>query len=214
MASHKLYWISHAVVRSLFDQLLIGEVEGLENIPRRGACILAANHCSHLDPPLTGCRILRRLTFFARKTLWKPGIAAWWLDGVGTIPVDRDGESDVSALKRTLLTLQQGGLLTLFPEGTRSPDGSLQEPKPGIGLIAARSQAMVIPCRIFNSHLVLSRKSKLPNLRTRIHIVYGQPIPPSQYDPGREAGKQRYQTIARRIMDRIAQLKRPRPRVI
>lgn len=210
----RVYWICHSTIRYVYKQLISGDIEGLQNIPQSGACILAVNHASHLDPPLIGCNVTRKINFFARKTLWKPGLASWWLDIIGTIPIDRDGDSDINAMKRTLGTLKQGGLLTLFPEGTRSLDGNLQTAKPGIGLIAGKSQATIVPCRLFNTFGVLSRDSKLPNLSSRIHMVYGKPLAPSEFDPGRQAGKQRYQIIADRIMEAISKLKQPRPTVI
>lgn len=209
-----IYWTSHSIIQTVYEQFISGEISGTKHIPKEGPCILAANHASHLDPPLIGSQLKRKVTFFARKTLWKPGIPSWWLDTVGAIPVDRDGESDVSALKNTLKTLKDGGLLTLFPEGTRSQDGNLQKAKPGIGLIAAKSQAQLIPCRIFNSHPVLSKASKLPNLNNRIHINYGKPLDIKEIDPGKTAGKERYQIIADRIMEAISKIPKPRASII
>jgi 1-acyl-sn-glycerol-3-phosphate acyltransferase len=113
-----------------------------------------------------------------------------------------------------LAALKNGGVLTLFPEGTRSPDGTLQSAKPGIGLIAAKSQSAIVPCRIFNAHKALSKESKLPNLNLSIHIVYGKPLLPIDYDPGKSAGKQRYQQIADNIMSAISKIKRPRLSVV
>ncbi|MDQ8203690.1 lysophospholipid acyltransferase family protein [Pelagicoccus sp. SDUM812003] len=212
--SERVFWFSHTVARTVLDHLLIGEVEGLNNVPRHGACILAVNHASHFDPPLIGCLVMREITFFARKTLWINKAASWWLDSVGTIPVDRDGDSDIKAMRATLGTLKNGGLLSLFPEGTRSKDGALQSAKPGIGLIAAKSQATVIPCRIFNSHRVLSKGKVLPNFNLRVHMRYGKPLSPEDYDPGKEAGKQRFQVVADRIMAEIAKLDRPRAKAL
>lgn len=212
--SPTIYNISQKIAGGLLSQLLIGEVEGMENIPAKGPVILAVNHASHFDPPLIGCLLRRQINFFARKTLWFNKAASWWLDSVGTIPVDRDGDSDIAAMKATLNTLKNGGLLSLFPEGTRSPDGQLQTAKPGIGLIAAKSQATVIPCRIFNSHKVLSKGKALPNFNLSVHMRYGKPLTPSVYDPGREAGKQRFQVVADRIMAEIAKLSRPRAVVL
>lgn len=206
----RVYWLSHGIAATVLKHLLIGEVEGLHKVPKRGPCILAVNHASHFDPPLIGCLLRRPINFFARKSLWFNSVASWWLDSVGTIPVDRDGDSDLKAMKATLNALKAGGLLTLFPEGTRSPNGKLQSAKPGIGLIAARSQATVIPCRIFNSHRVLSKGKALPNLNLRVHLRYGSPLDPEDYDPGKEAGKERFQLIADRIMAEIAKLTRPR----
>ncbi|MEM9160744.1 MAG: lysophospholipid acyltransferase family protein [Verrucomicrobiota bacterium] len=209
ISGNTVYWVSHDIIYTLYRSFLGGTVSGIKNIPRAGPCIMASNHESHLDPPVVGCSLRRRVTFFARKTLWKPGIPAWWLNMIETIPVDRDGDSDTGAMKATLRTLKSGGLLTLFPEGTRSKDGKLQKPKPGIGFIAAKSQAKIVPCRIFNSHKVLSRDSKLPNLSSKVHVVYGKPLLPEDYDPGRAAGKQRFQQIAEKIMAEIAKLKKP-----
>lgn len=210
----RVYWVSFWFIRSFYRTLLLGDVEGLNHVPRSGAVILAANHTSHLDPPILGCSILRAVTYFARKTLWKPGIGASWMDAVGAIPIDRDGESDIQAMKKTLAALKAGGVLTLFPEGTRSPDGTLQSAKPGIGLIAAKSQSAIVPCRIFNAHRALSKDSTLPNFNLSIHIVYGKPLQPEDYDPGRDAGKERYQRIADNIMSAIRKIQRPRPSVI
>lgn len=208
--SPAIYRASATFAAGVLSQLLIGDVQGMKNVPAKGPAILAVNHASHFDPPLIGCLLPRPINFFARKTLWFNKAANWWLDSVGTIPVDRDGDSDIKAMKATLYTLKAGGLLTLFPEGTRSPDGTLQAAKPGIGLIAAKSQATVIPCRIFNSSKVLSKGKVLPNFDLSVHLRYGQPMPPAIYDPGKEAGKQRYQIVADRIMAEIAKLERPR----
>lgn len=139
---------------------------------------------------------------------------SWWLDSVGCIPVDRDGDGDIGAMKKTLRTLKSGGYLSLFPEGTRSKDGTLQKAKPGIGLMAVKSQAIIVPCRLFDSHKVLSRESILPNVDLAVHLRYGKPLTPAEYDPGKEAGKARYQIVANRIMEAISNLTRPRPTVI
>jgi 1-acyl-sn-glycerol-3-phosphate acyltransferase len=207
-----LYGISHYLITVAYDALFRGEIAGLENVPQTGPFLVASNHASHLDPPLVGCHIPRQMAFFARKTLWKPGLASKWLDGVGAIPVDRDGGSDVGAIKNVLRTLQSGKALTLFPEGTRSPDGTLQPAKSGVGMIACRSRVPVLPARIFNSHIAFGKDGKL-RLGTRVSIVYGQPLQPADYDDPK-AGKDRYQLASEKIMAAIAALQEPLPVVI
>ena len=98
----RVYGLCHYFLRVLFDMCFRGEVTGLDNLPKSGGFLLAANHASFLDPPLIGCQISRQIAYFARKTLWQGGLSSWWLDTVGTIPVDRDGGQDVSAIKRVL----------------------------------------------------------------------------------------------------------------
>lgn len=189
-----------------------GEVVGADRLPRTGGFLIAANHTSHLDPFLIGAHVPRQVAFFARKTLWKPGLVAWWLDTVGTIPVDRDGGSDVTAIKRVLQALKQGRTIIMFPEGTRSPTGQLQPPKPGVGMFACRAQVPVVPTRIFGSFEAFGKSGSV-RLGTPVSVVFGRPMPPSEYDrPG--AGKERYQIASERIMAEIARLQLPVERVL
>jgi 1-acyl-sn-glycerol-3-phosphate acyltransferase len=208
-----VYGLFHYLISLGYGMWFRGEVAGQENLPKDGAFLVAANHASFMDPPFVGCQIPRQLCFFARKTLWKPGVAAWWLDAVGTIPVDRDGGQDVSALKRVLRALKDNKGLILFPEGTRSPDGQLQTPKPGVGFIVCRSQVPVIPARIFGSFEAYGKGRSFPRLGTAVSVVFGKPILPSEYDAP-DAGKERYQVASDRIMARIAQLKAPEIKIV
>jgi 1-acyl-sn-glycerol-3-phosphate acyltransferase len=208
-----VYGFFHYLAQALYGIAFRGQVVGQDNLPTRGAFLMAANHASFIDPPVVGCMVPRQLCFFARKTLWKPGIASWWLDTVGTIPVDRDGGQDVSALKRVLRALKEDKGLILFPEGTRSPNGELQAPKAGVGFIVCRSQVPVVPVRIFGSFEAFGRGVKIPRLGTPISVVFGAPILPTQYDEP-AAGKERYQIASDRIMAEIAMLRLPPETVV
>ena len=208
----RVYGFFHYLALNIYEACFRGEVAGLQNVPRTGPFIIAANHASHLDPPIIGSLVPRQMSFFARKTLWNSRIARWWLDIVGTIPVDRDSGSDVSAIKNVLRSLQAGKALILFPEGTRSPDGRLQKAKSGVGLIACRTQAPVVPVRIFDSHLAFGRGRGL-RPGTPVSVVFGRPLAPAEYDQPAD-GKERYQRASERIMAAIAALERPRQTVV
>ena len=208
-----VYGFSHYLAATAYDTLFRGDVAGLENLPRTGGFLLATNHASHLDPFLVGSQLPRQVTFFARKTLWTPGLPSWWLDAVGVIPVDRDGGSDITAMKRVLTALKQQKIIIMFPEGTRSRDGLLHPPKPGVGLFACRTQVPVVPARIFGSFEALGKGGKIPRFGTPVTVVYGPPLMPADYDPP-DAGKQRYQVASARIMARIAALEPPHVEVI
>lgn len=208
----RVYGFCHYVLRVGFDMFFRGEVVGLEHLPPRGGFLLAANHASFIDPPMIGCQISRQIAYFARKTLWKGGFSSWWLDTVGTIPVDRDGGQDISAIKRVLKAIKDERGLILFPEGTRTPDGQLQPAKPGVGFIACKTQVPVVPVRIFGSYEAFGKGRRL-QLGVPVTIVFGRPIPASAYDhPG--AGKDRAQIASERIMAGISRLERPPERVI
>ncbi len=206
-----VYALSHHLLAVAHSAFFRGEMVGLDNIPQHGPFLIAANHASFLDPPFVGCQVPRPMAFFARKTLWKGGLVSWWLNTVGCIPVDRDG-SDVAAIKNVLRALQAGRALVLFPEGTRSPDGTLQPPKAGVGLIACRAQVPLVPARIFNSHLALGRTGP-PQLGIPVSVVYGRPLAPADYDDP-AAGKERYQRASEKIMSAIAALELPPPQVV
>ena len=207
-----VYGFFHYLATVIYSMFFRGEVFGSENLPQEGSFLIAANHASFLDPPFIGSQVPRQIAYFARKTLWNGSLSSWWLDAVGTIPVDRDGGQDVSAIKRVLKALKNDKGLILFPEGTRTFDGHLQEPKAGVGLIACRAQVPVIPARIFGSYEAFGKGRSL-KLGTPVTIVFGEPILPEEYHDA-SAGKARYQVASTRIFARIAGLKQPSLAVI
>lgn len=207
-----LYGVCHYIIGQIHQTFFRGEVKGLENLPLQGGFIIASNHASHLDPPVVGGVIQRQVCFFARKTLWKPGFASWWLNNVGTIPVDRDGGTDVTAIKRVLQALKNEKVIILFPEGTRSPDGNLQTAKPGVGLLACRTGVPVVPARVFGSFKAFGKDGRL-RLGIPVSVVFGEPLSPTDYDDP-SAGKERYLRASQRIMEAIARLKEPKPTIV
>jgi 1-acyl-sn-glycerol-3-phosphate acyltransferase len=207
-----LYGFFHTLCQLAHQMFFRGDVAGIGNLPRTGGYIVAANHASHLDPPIVGQFLPRQVAFFARKTLWKPGVAAWWLDKVGTIPVDRDGGVSVDAVKRVLQALASGRVVIMFPEGTRSLDGRLQAPKPGIGLLACRAQVPVVPARVFGSFEAYGKKGAL-HLGTPVSVTFGRPLQPTEFDNPAD-GKERYVNAAKRIMAAITRIGPPGATVV
>ena len=189
-----------------------GDVVGTEHIPATGPFLIAGNHASHLDPPFIGSQVPRQMRPFARKTLWSGKVFSWWLDRVECIPVDRDN-GDVGAIRKVLQALHDNRGIILFPEGTRSPDGHLQKPKAGVGLMACKTGAPVVPARIYGSFEAFGKGATFPRFGTRVDVVFGPPITAAEYDDPK-AGKERYQIASDRIFARIAALPRPRYEVI
>ena len=181
------------------------EAYGLENIPRTGAFLLACNHNSFLDPLIAGCLLPRQIYFFARKTLFDSPCWRWLLSRLRTIPIDREGGSDITAFKHVFATLRAGNGLLVFPEGTRSSEGTLQKARRGVGLIACRTQVPIVPTRIFGSYGTWGRHHKFLTLDSPLSVVYGKPIFPGDYDPGK-MHPDRFQKVADEIMKAIGQL--------
>lgn len=186
-----------------FETLYRLEAEGLENIPSKGPLLIASNHASFMDPPIIGGVFPRGCWFFARKTLFKGPISNYFLRELLTIPVDRDGDSDVGAMKRVVQLLKAEESIVIFPEGTRTRNGLPQPIRPGIGWLACKGGASILPTRIEGSFDIWNREHKLPVLGPTLKITFGQPITPEEYDPGASVGKARFQISAERIEARL-----------
>ena len=207
LAMTPFYGFFHYFAGAVYQMWFRGAVIGTENFPAAGPFLIASNHASHLDPPIVGSQISKQMRFFARRSLWNNRLLAWWLDKVETIPVERDS-GDIGAIKRVLQALKEDRAVVLFPEGTRSPDGHLQKAKAGVGLMACKTGVPVVPCRVYGSFAAFGKGAKIPRFGSPVTVVFGRPIPASDYDDP-TAGKARYETAAQRIMDRIAALPEP-----
>ncbi|TVP77035.1 MAG: 1-acyl-sn-glycerol-3-phosphate acyltransferase [Puniceicoccaceae bacterium] len=207
----KLYDATQRIADWYFNSFYDYTQSGKHHIPATGPVIFAANHVSFYDPPAIGACVPRRINYFARDTLFR-GLFGKALLEIGTIPVAREN-SEVKSLKAIFKTLKAGGAVAIYPEGTRSPDGQLTEPKAGAGMIACKSQATVIPTRLFGTYEIFGRSHKIPTIGGPIHIAYGAPMTASEIDPGKDH-PERYLEASRRIMASIAKLQLPHHRII
>ncbi len=204
-----LYWVSWWIVHGFCRLYFRLEARGLENVPRRGPVIIASNHVSYLDPPVIGCLIPRVVNFLARDTLFRNPIFGAVLLKYQAVPVDR--ESGAAGLRAILDRLHTGGLIIVFPEGTRSLDGSLLSAKPGVGMTVLKSAAPVVPVRVLGSFESLGRHQWFPRPR-KIIVCFGAA---ESFAAAREEAvtctkprlKQMYQQVADELMARIAALK-------
>ena len=175
-------------------------IEGAENIPTHGPAIIAPNHVSHTDPPLIAITNKRRpVTIMAKEELFHIPVIGPYIRALGMFPVNR-GSADRAALKVALDALANGRLLVIFPEGTRGDGVTLQEPERGLGLMAMKSGAPVIPAYIHGTSKMMPRGGKIH--RARVGMVYGKPILPQDYT-GKGAGDQ----LATDVMNSIAALR-------
>lgn len=202
----QLYKLVRSLAAWYFTTFYDYTQSGLQNVPPAGPVIFAANHVSFYDPPAIGACIHRPINYFARDSLFK-GLFGKALGAIGTIPVAREN-AEVKSLKAIFRALKYNGIVAIYPEGTRSADGQLMEPKAGAGMIACKSKATVIPTRLFGTYEVFGRTDKAPKIGGHIHISYGQPMPTAEIDPGK-AHPERYLEASRRIMAKIATLQAP-----
>lgn len=176
------------------------EVLGIDNVPKKGAFILASNHLSFFDPPALGCKLPRNLHYFARDTLFVGPLGSL-IRSLNSIPVDRE-KLDLRTLRTVLSILKNGDPLLVFPEGTRSKDGQLAKVQKGIGLLIAKSGVPVLPARIHGSHEILGPGKMLPRLGKKMSLHFGKLCPYEKID-SEPSEKDRYQKMAERVMQEI-----------
>lgn len=202
------YWLCWCLLRAIFSTYFRWRIIGEEQVPKRGALIFASNHASFLDPPLIGSSVHREAFYLARESLFRVPILGRIISSINALPVDRSGKSP-RGLKTILARLSEGKAVVLFPEGTRSADGSLLPARSGIGLAVVQSSAKVVPVRIFGSFQSYSRKMRFPRPK-KITIVYGMPIDFSNEIKAAKssvgAKKRHYSIIANHIMKQIEKL--------
>ena len=198
------YWLGYHLSRLVGRLFFRLHVVHRERMLQSGPVILAMNHQSYLDPPLAGTTCDRAIYFFARRTLLDVSLLGWLLPKLNVIPVNQEG-IDRSALKALIGVLKAGNAALVFPEGSRTVDGSLQPGEPGLGLVIAKTLAPVVPMRIFGAHEALPRGSGGLHF-VPITIVIGEPIFFTAADlnpPGRDL----YKRLSQRVMDAIAHLR-------
>ena len=207
------YRIAWLLSRALFFTYFRGRYFHPERVPLTGPVILAANHASFIDPPLIGGGFNRTVNYLARNTLFDNPIFGALLRQLSVVPVDRDGGGG-AGLKVILDRLLNGGIILLFPEGTRTPDGKLQNAKSGVGLTVIKSTALVVPVRLCGTFEAYGRQMKFPRPR-RVTVSYGKPLDfKALREEAKTCSKPRlkeiYQQTADEIMAAIAALE-PRP---
>ena len=173
------------------------EFEGLENIQRPGGFIIAPNHVTEFDPLFIAMSSKRLFYYIAKSELFKISILNKAITHLNGFPVVR-GIGDRNALKYAIELVSRGEVLCIFPEGTRSPDGTPKSAKSGVGYIARKTGADIIPTAIYME----DRDKK----GSKVIVKYGEPVKHSNMgftDGGKTSENKR---VAKMTMDKIIDL--------
>lgn len=154
-------------VCSIFVHILFRiQSKNIECFPKDGAVIIYSNHKSMWDPVIIACILKRPVFFMAKQELFEHSIMGFVFRNLNAFPVKR-GMPDRRAIRKALEILNKKQVLGIFPEGTRSKDGKLQEPEPGIAMLAAKSKKVVlVPVAIKGNYKFF----------TQIDVIFGKPI--------------------------------------
>jgi 1-acyl-sn-glycerol-3-phosphate acyltransferase len=187
-----VYLIIRALFQPFFHIYFRMQRIGREYVPRTGPVILAANHRSFLDPFVIGTMARRPMYYMAKKELFARRWLAWILSALGAFPVDR-GAGDKEAMKTAKAILDRGGIVLIFPEGTRTRPGGLGTPHRGVGRLALQTGAPVVPVAAIGTEDVRRGWRIRPR---RVRIRAGRPLHfPIVADPSPE--------LAGAVTDRI-----------
>jgi 1-acyl-sn-glycerol-3-phosphate acyltransferase len=201
--SYKVIHAFTSLVKPIFCQL---QIEGRENIPATGGCVLTCNHTMGPDFLVVGYLSPRQVYFMVKAELME---ANRWLGRFltynGCFPIRR-GDGDMDAVQHAVELVKGGCVLGMFPEGTRSRSGKLQRGRSGAAFVAIQAQAPIIPVAVVNSEPIFQRSNYLSlKRRVRVEAHVGKPLPPPA-DPGDRRSLRNY---TREIMTAIADLLPP-----
>lgn len=172
------FWkLAQIFLKTSFKLFFFNWVYGRHRVPKRfsGPLLVTANHASTLDPPLVGACVGLPQVIMTKKELFDHPVLGWVIRSLGGVPVAR-GLADRKAMMTVAGLLEQGEALLIFPEGTRSPTGELQEGKMGVGYLAATTKRVrILPVWVEGTFAAWPRGQKFPNLFRRVRLHIGEP---------------------------------------
>lgn len=149
---------------------------GAKNLPRTGPVLIVANHQSYIDPPLVGCALgQRQFDYLARAGLFQSKWLGPLITALHSVPVKENG-GDPASIKEIIRRLEQGRIVLIFPEGTRTMNGDIGEFKRGVALILRKSACPVLPVGIAGAYEAWPRGGR-PKLFRKVALQVGNPIP-------------------------------------
>jgi len=201
------YWLIKNVLGGPIVRLLYRpRAQGAGNVPTEGPVILAANHLSFLDSIFIPLFLNRPVIFLGKSEYFERRRTAWFFRLVGVIPVKREsGTAAEAALRAGLEVLKDGGIIGIYPEGTRSPDGRVYRGKTGVARLALAGSAPVVPVVVFGTRDLQPPNRRLPKLSGRVRVAYGEPLTFEKY-AGRESDKYALRRVTDEIMFEIMML--------
>jgi 1-acyl-sn-glycerol-3-phosphate acyltransferase len=188
-------------------------VEGLENVPQSGPLLIICNHCSNADGMLLLAYVVpalgRPMGWLGKAEALRWPLFGWGMRQNGVFGVRR-GSGDLEAFRLAKSVLDASGVLTIFPEGTRSPSGAMQEAKEGASVLAVRSGAPILPIAIVGSQRFWAKGKRLPHLGRRMTVRVGEAFTLSMPKGGDRHESLRLATVE--LMSHIAVLLPPEQR--
>jgi len=172
------------------------EVKGVENLPSVPA-IFMSNHQSAYDIFVLLAHLPVQFRWFAKKSLFQIPFMGWAMRLAGYIPVERDEPSSTfRSFKEAFKRMREGKALLVFPEGTRSRDGTLKPFKKGGFLLALKSSSPIVPISIKGTYEIMPGRSLIPRRSSEVKLIVKPPVYPQNLN---------LQTLLLRVRQQISQ---------
>ena len=188
-----------SVVVPMFRLYFRGRVYGQENVPQKGPLLVVSNHASDFDPPILASYVGRPVAYMAKEELFKVPVFGPAIRLYGAYPVKR-GSADRSAIRAALASIEQGWAAGVFISGTRTPDARIHDPKLGAALIAAKTQAPILPVSLWGTQQIMQKGSVIPR-PVPVTMRIGKLIPPPP-----SSDKEALQAVTDRCVEVIHQM--------
>ena len=169
---HLFKW---SVVSPVLHLCFRSRIYGAEHVPKHGSLIVVSNHASDLDSPIVSNCVGRPVAFMAKEELFRVPLLGQAITLYGAYPVKR-GSGDRAAIRAAIASLENGWATGVFLQGARTPDGRITEPKLGAALIAAKTNAPLLPVSLWGTHAILPKVAKSLHLYP-VTVRIGKPIP-------------------------------------
>jgi 1-acyl-sn-glycerol-3-phosphate acyltransferase len=177
-----LWHTLQSLLRFIFTVFFSYRAYGMENLPKKGGVLILSNHQSFLDPILLSLLLRRPMSYLARSELFKNPVFGRLIRALHAFPVEQ-GRGDMGAMKETIRRLQEGHLLNIFPEGSRTENGQIGKIERGAALVIRRAHVPVIPVAIDGSFAAWPKGQKLPRPH-RVKVLYGPALEVEGLDAG------------------------------
>ncbi|MDP9463455.1 MAG: 1-acyl-sn-glycerol-3-phosphate acyltransferase [Actinomycetota bacterium] len=200
----RLYRATRAVLGAVYRALVPVKVTGAEHLPREGAVILAANHISFFDTIVLMFSVPRRTYFVGKAEYMDSWTTRRLFPAFGLIPIERSAARNaMAALGVAAKALEQGHVLGIYPEGTRSRDGLLHRGHTGVAQLALMTGAAVVPVGLVGTDRIQPIGARLPRPFRRAEIRFGPPLDPASYGG---SSRRRRHLLTGDLMEAIRQL--------
>ena len=176
-----IFWLIRLILGNIIKLIWVEKVNGIKNIPKKGGCIICANHSSYFDFLTLSAICPRRIYFLAGEVFFRKWQWKWLMKLTQQIKIDRKAQNKSQSINQVIQYLKEGKVIGIFPEGTRSADGKLQKAYSGAVKIAISANVPIVPVGINGTFEIMSRFDKYPRFNKKCGLFFEKAVCYDEY---------------------------------